>query len=66
MNTRVELPSSSSLDGKEEMKKVRSFPAIMTARRLLTCLPAVSGSVVLVLVIVQGHTFVLNVAKYNL
>lgn len=32
---------------------------------LLMSLPAVSSSVVLVLVIVQDHNFVLNVAKYN-
>lgn len=63
MNTRVELPSSSSLDGNEEGE---ILPCRYGCKEtLLMCLPAVSGSVVLVSVIVQGHTFVLNVAKYN-
>lgn len=65
MNTRVELPSSSSLDGKEK-NEGEILPCCYGCKEtLLTSLPAVSGSVVLVLVIVQGHTFVLNVAKYN-
>lgn len=64
MNSRVELPSSSVLDGKDEMKKVRSFPAIDGCKEtLLKSLPAVSGSAKLVLVIMQDHSLVLNVAK---
>lgn len=64
MNSRVELLSSSVLDGKDEMKKVRSFPATDGCKEtLLKSLPAVSGSAKLVLVIMQGHSLVLNVAK---